>query len=88
MDGRTYLVRITTDTCHTRNSEIERLNSKTSFLQERHDEAAKATVHVKTNLVLQRKFAEGDDVILISVREVYGRANNLKTSWFSIGKPR
>ena len=41
-----YLVSITTDTCYTFYSEIERLYSETVGFQEGHDKATQATIDV------------------------------------------
>ena len=55
-----YLVRITTDTCNTLHSEIERFEGilarltvrQTCFFQKGYDEAAQAAVDMHANIVL------------------------------------
>lgn len=63
-------MRVAANSSHTIQPEIERFHGETSFFKERHDEAAEATINVKTNLVLLGKFCEANDVILASIREV------------------
>ena len=59
-------------------AEIEWLDWVACRLQERHDEAAKAAVDVQPNVVLLRKLAKSDDVVLASVWEIYRRSYELK----------
>lgn len=72
-------MRITTDTCYTLHSEVERFYRKAGLLQEGHDEAAETTVDVKANLVFLRELTKGDDVVLAAVGEVNCRAYDLST---------
>lgn len=70
-------MRITADRSDTLHSEVERLDLEARFLQEGHDEAAQAAVHVQASFVLLGKSPERDDVVLIPVWEIDCRPNNL-----------
>lgn len=62
---------------NTLDSEVKWLDGKPGLLKEGHDEAAEAAVDMEANVVLLRELAEGNYVILATVREVDGRADDL-----------
>lgn len=76
---------VAANTCNTSYPEIERRNrilptltiGKPGLFKVRHDEAAEATVDVKTYIVRVRERTERHDIVLITVREVNGRAYEL-----------
>ena len=68
---------ITTDTRDALDTKVEGFDREAGFLNERHDEAAQAAVDVKTDLVLVRELAKGNDIVLAAIREVDRRANKL-----------
>lgn len=72
-----HLVSVATNAGHTLDPEVERLDREASLFQERHDEAAEAAIHMQAYFVLGGKFSEGDNVVLVPVREVDSRAHNL-----------
>ena len=72
-----YLVSVATDASDPLDPEVERLNRKSSFLEEWHDEAAQTAVDVQADLVLGRELAERDNVILAAVRKVDCGTNEL-----------
>lgn len=77
----THLVRVAANSGDALDPEVERLRWVTGCLEERHDEAAKAAVDVKSDAVLGREFAKSDDVVLASVREIDSRSYELKCSY-------
>ena len=72
-----YLVSVATDAGDPLDPEVEWLHRKSGFLQEWHDEAAQTAVDVQAELVLGRKLAKRDNVILAPVWEVYSGTNEL-----------
>ena len=57
--------------------EIKRCDWETCLLEEGHDEAAQAAVHVQTDAMLGGKLTQCNDVVLAAIREVNCRAYDL-----------
>ena len=66
-----HLVCVAADRSDSLNSEVKGLHWEASRLQEWHDEAAEAAIDVQTDVVLLSQLAQGDDVVLAAVWEVY-----------------
>lgn len=75
-------MRITAYACDSPYSKIERIQlvfsvatlRQPGFFQIRDDKAAKTTVDMEANVVISCEFPEGNDVILVSVREIDSRS--------------
>lgn len=72
-----YLVRITADCSHTLDPEVERFDRIACLLEEGDDKATKAAVNVQAEVVSLCELAKSDDVIFVSVWEVYARSDQL-----------
>lgn len=73
------------DACNTLNSKIEWLQleftiftiCQSRLLKIRHNETSQATVDVQTDFIGCSQLAKGDNIVLIAVREIDGRPNQL-----------
>jgi hypothetical protein len=74
---KAVLVSIATDARHSFDTEVERLNREASLLEEWHDEAPKAAIDMQANVVLFRKLAKSNDVVLASIREIHSGTDEL-----------
>ena len=72
-----YLVSIATNAGDPLDPEVEWLYGESGFLKEWHYEAAQTAVDMQAELVLGRKLAKRDNVILAPVWEVYSGTNEL-----------
>ena len=76
-------MRITTDARHAFDTEVEGqqlealIVCETCGLDKGHDERAQAAVDVQPGAVLLGELAEGDNVVLVAVGEIDGRADEL-----------
>ena len=80
----TILVRITTDTRYTINTEIKIGQVAVNPFQERHQEASQAAIYVQAELVAFRKFREVGNGINRAVREIWSRADKHDCVWVTV----
>lgn len=71
-------MRIAANCSHALHTEVEWLNGESSLLKEWHDEASKAAIDMKTDVVLLRKLAQSNNIVLAAIREVDSRADDLE----------
>ena len=62
---------------HALDPEVKGLDGEPSLFKEWHDEASEAAIDVQADLVLGSELSERDNVILVAVREVDCRTNEL-----------